>query len=217
MKSVVFFVAAMAAADAVCCGPPLGGHITCDDGTETWTCCGVRKCNIFCCNCDGGCRKSHNQRECKLACDSHESVCESGCILGGQFDPFTGMCISKCMSEQSQCHKNCEQKFPSQSAVKMNESYGSLERYGYLPSLARFQTLDTNSDEKIDFDEFEKFMAFFISNTKGESPSHQIFHSFFGTVDNNGDGHISLEEFDKDTAEKMSAKAVPSKKTKVEL
>ncbi|XP_066267366.1 uncharacterized protein [Branchiostoma lanceolatum] len=28
----------------------------CGDGTEPTPCCGHGKCNIFCCNCDGGCR-----------------------------------------------------------------------------------------------------------------------------------------------------------------
>ncbi|OQV11648.1 hypothetical protein BV898_14070 [Hypsibius exemplaris] len=31
------------------------GFLGCDDGT-TGMCCGVGRCNMFCCNCDGGCR-----------------------------------------------------------------------------------------------------------------------------------------------------------------
>nr|CAH0110888.1 unnamed protein product [Daphnia galeata] len=65
--------------DAECCvmNPPLGsdhpgavlqpspalitnllyGGDSCNDGTRGTPCCGVGSCNIFCCNCDGGCRK----------------------------------------------------------------------------------------------------------------------------------------------------------------
>lgn len=43
---------------AVCCGPVCGGAIggTCGDCTSTSAYCGYGPCNIFGCNCDGGCR-----------------------------------------------------------------------------------------------------------------------------------------------------------------
>ena len=43
---------------AVCCGPVCGGPIggTCGDCTTTNAYCGYGPCNIFGCNCDGGCR-----------------------------------------------------------------------------------------------------------------------------------------------------------------
>lgn len=37
-----------------CCGTAFGG--TCADGTHGTPCCGTGGCNVFCCNCDGGCR-----------------------------------------------------------------------------------------------------------------------------------------------------------------
>ncbi|KAB2573525.1 hypothetical protein DBV05_g7804 [Lasiodiplodia theobromae] len=30
----------------------------CDDDTQGTPCCGYGSCNIFCCNCDGGCRRA---------------------------------------------------------------------------------------------------------------------------------------------------------------
>ncbi|KAF2142760.1 uncharacterized protein K452DRAFT_297296 [Aplosporella prunicola CBS 121167] len=40
------------------CYPEGGaGHKRCFDGTRATPCCGVGPCNIFCANCDGGCRK----------------------------------------------------------------------------------------------------------------------------------------------------------------
>lgn len=44
---------------AVCCQSQGGTYSpkTCRDGTGPTPCCGRGKCNIFCCNCDGGCRE----------------------------------------------------------------------------------------------------------------------------------------------------------------
>lgn len=46
---------------ADCCTTTLGyrQHFTsfCDDGKHGTPCCGVGSCNIFCCHCDGGCRR----------------------------------------------------------------------------------------------------------------------------------------------------------------
>ena len=47
-------VLASGASYAECCNPVSGG--ICGDGTCGTPCCGYGKCNIFCCNCDGGCR-----------------------------------------------------------------------------------------------------------------------------------------------------------------
>ncbi|XP_035693723.1 uncharacterized protein LOC118427869 [Branchiostoma floridae] len=53
---------------AVCCDPTkkvcsvswyfvkAGCTKYCGDGTTSTPCCGHGKCNVFCCNCDGGCR-----------------------------------------------------------------------------------------------------------------------------------------------------------------
>jgi len=43
---------------AVCCGPVCGGAVggTCGDCTTTSAYCGNGSCNMFGCNCDGGCR-----------------------------------------------------------------------------------------------------------------------------------------------------------------
>lgn len=62
--SAVLFVFAFAVflpapALADCCKADDCGH--CDDGTKGTPCCGYGKCNIFCCNCDGGCRKEDSR------------------------------------------------------------------------------------------------------------------------------------------------------------
>lgn len=45
---------------AECCSSPA----VCADGTlsSIWACCAYGSCNIFCCNCDGGCRTAPTKR-----------------------------------------------------------------------------------------------------------------------------------------------------------
>ncbi|KAK0615427.1 hypothetical protein DIS24_g11833 [Lasiodiplodia hormozganensis] len=45
------------------CLQPMGwdewcAKYSCDDDTQGTPCCGYGGCNIFCCNCDGGCRRA---------------------------------------------------------------------------------------------------------------------------------------------------------------
>jgi len=46
--------------DAKCCKSASGflefGSVVCNDGSTAGVCCGNGACNIFCCNCDRGCR-----------------------------------------------------------------------------------------------------------------------------------------------------------------
>ena len=48
--------------NGICCNScPKRTDSTCPDGTSCtpfWTCCATGGCNIFCCNCDGVCRRS---------------------------------------------------------------------------------------------------------------------------------------------------------------
>lgn len=43
---------------AVCCSASY--FDMCADGTAGTPCCAYGGCNIFCCNCDGGCRSANN-------------------------------------------------------------------------------------------------------------------------------------------------------------
>ena len=48
--------------NAVCCRVNSCGTC-CDDWTKGTPCCGRGRCNIFCCNCDGGCRKGKRSND----------------------------------------------------------------------------------------------------------------------------------------------------------
>jgi hypothetical protein len=65
LSSSVFFESG----DADCCGwsyivypKNVLVNRTCADGSEGTPCGGYRDCNIFCCNCDGGCREESKRK-----------------------------------------------------------------------------------------------------------------------------------------------------------
>ncbi len=92
---------------SVCCGIAFGGHYSCKDGSMTWTCCGSHSggfggCNIFCCHCDGGCKKPKTYEQCIKGCEGAENLCEGGCDLA----PSPG-CDEACEDAQSQCEDGC--------------------------------------------------------------------------------------------------------------
>ncbi|KAF8884353.1 hypothetical protein BD779DRAFT_1674168 [Infundibulicybe gibba] len=72
--SLVFFATltsrVQAASDA-CCGCPTDGFFAssnlCPDGTECTPYCGYGPCNVFGCNCDGGCRGGNARRSRSIA------------------------------------------------------------------------------------------------------------------------------------------------------
>jgi len=65
MRSLVLlsFLGIATSVAAECCKKPFA-YDYCDDGTLTSTfgCCGIGPCNIFCCNCDDGCRVAKTKR-----------------------------------------------------------------------------------------------------------------------------------------------------------
>ena len=71
MKAYIFIglaVNAFPAISATCCPGvltggfgPYPGFPECDDKTMGTPCCATGGCNIFCCNCDGHCRRANNR------------------------------------------------------------------------------------------------------------------------------------------------------------
>lgn len=65
---------------AECCSSPA----VCADGTisSIWSCCAYGSCNIFCCNCDGGCRKAPTKRSWTDWKQNHPGGCQAEPICG---------------------------------------------------------------------------------------------------------------------------------------
>ncbi len=190
-KVVVVFLAAVAAADAVCCGVPLGGQQQCNDGTVQWGCCGNGACNIFCCNCDRGCREPHNAEECKKGCDGWNGNCYSACYTGGTVSPFgTAQCIRKCDRETRDCKSNCDASYPPTAKVEVAKADPAVFAYH------AHNGVDTDNNGGIDLNEFKDF----IKAQSGEVPGDTVLKAMFFNVDHDQDGSITRQEFDEDAA-----------------
>lgn len=71
---------------AECCDRDSCGR--CGDHTQGTPCCGYGKCNIFCCNCDGGCR--HYALEGSAGRFAALDLDQSGGISSEEFEIWTG-------------------------------------------------------------------------------------------------------------------------------
>jgi len=90
---------------AECCpGMFLGGYQVCKDGYRTWNCCGKGACNIFCCNCDGGCRVPQNCTGWDKYCEGQVTDCEYNC------NKYDTTCLQNCINDMDSCKKNCPVK-----------------------------------------------------------------------------------------------------------
>jgi hypothetical protein len=105
-----FFLVALApSAKADCCNAGTrdddGGSHTglCADFTKPTPCCGVGACNAFCCNCDGGCRKStppppcptEKMEECRKKADTCFNIESTECY--GEESSLPGPAVTQCL------------------------------------------------------------------------------------------------------------------------
>ena len=89
-KTIMILFAVLAAANA-CCTRPTDGK--CPDGSgcnviDGCFCCSYGSCNIFCCNCDGGCRQSSKDKGDAAASLQRFRAVNTGNSGGITFDEF---------------------------------------------------------------------------------------------------------------------------------
>ena len=72
--AIVFFAALLSGAWADCCSRK-----------ADFGCCGNGACNIFCCNCDGGCNEHCENTNCNsgdwIVCSAVVTACSAACVL----------------------------------------------------------------------------------------------------------------------------------------
>ncbi len=57
---ILLILCELAQQSNACCTENANGY--CGDGSRGTPCCGQGRCNIFCCNCDGGCRRRSDKK-----------------------------------------------------------------------------------------------------------------------------------------------------------
>jgi len=157
-----------------CCGKS-----PCKDGSDKYACCGKGKCNIFCCNCDGGCRKAHDKKQCESQCHKQGQLCSSGCTIscGNAPSDSCGLfCDAECVKEEQNCKKECDSEFPSSAGASNAQS----------SALNLFKKYDANKDGHLSQKEFEKLVS---REHKGRDHKAE-----FQEMDKNKDGRISMHE-----------------------
>ena len=137
---VVFACAMYLSLDATadCCNCH-DGHYGCYDGTECTPCCGYGGCNIFCCNCDGGCRASQNYDQCVNYCNKLYTA-------GGPFDYDLGL-----------CKDGCAKRFPA-NAEATDKLPAEEDKTNQLEGLRIFSIVDSDKNGMISTDEFNAFV-----------------------------------------------------------
>jgi len=113
MKAVIIFIIILLFPLVVyseCCGRPFGASYMCMDGTWAKGCCGKGKsdfwhplgaCNLFCCDCKGGCIQP-TKEGCKKACKNRNEICKNNCSLLYDLN-----CKKGCQDEFDNCIDSC--------------------------------------------------------------------------------------------------------------
>lgn len=98
LKTVIVLFAVIAATNAECCTRPSDGY--CPNGSlcliiDGCFCCANGWCNIFCCNCDGGCRQDTHGKGGKGAAALERfraiNTDKDGGISFNEFKDYSGM------------------------------------------------------------------------------------------------------------------------------
>lgn len=162
---------------AACCG---GQGTVCQDGYKTgqFECCGKGPCNIFCCNCDGGCREPKAEG-CVPRCDSIMKVCRSGCDLCIGEGCFQELCFEACTREGRQCKERCGKSVQAAAAPQSAD----------VSVWSRFDALDGDKNGLLTRQEIEQgFDKVRLCVSKEGLPKA------FAAADGNKDGSLSPEE-----------------------
>lgn len=170
--------------EKACCAGPYFGAL-CDDGSKPRglfsDCCGVGKCNIFCCNCDGGCKQAHTPEQrkaaCNRRCEAKDSICSNGCNISCSVGTGQSSCMRACQGgcrkENDACKSRCNK-------------LGHTEPSPDDASSAIFKKFDGDNDDSITIEEFRAT----VTQENLAVDADQEFMS----LDKDQDGLISLEE-----------------------
>ena len=125
-------------ADAECCYVPFDCTVAekkthrCADCTEATIYCGLGKCNVFGCNCDGGCRKGNESMWCWNPNNCHHRASRPVITLVKLYDT------------------------DSDSALSLEEFSALFENHFDGDSHQEFQALDVNSDGYVSYSEIDR-------------------------------------------------------------
>ncbi|XP_066283139.1 uncharacterized protein [Branchiostoma lanceolatum] len=174
--SALLMVLMVDQAESVCCHATercFGGwwnrkcNHYCKDGTRQHTpCCGYGRCNIFCCNCDGGCRRSKREVAKEYALPGRGLGDNDVDNDMARVEEEARGLLELLHEEQDEyaMHRRVfgEHDVDKDTKLSKEEALEMLKKMGTdvseLPA-DWFETLDTNGNGYIDPEEFDEDMA----------------------------------------------------------
>ncbi|XP_078686842.1 uncharacterized protein LOC144919319 [Branchiostoma floridae x Branchiostoma belcheri] len=165
--------------DSVCCRSVKGWCLNwsspckseCADGTKATPCCGRHGCNIFCCNCMGGCR-------------TKKRVAEENPLSGRGFEDHEGDLVREVAEE---AHSLLELLHREQERISWEEENAMVRRTFQAYADQNLKLSNQNAQEMLE-------------KMRGKADINNLPADWFASLDTNGNGYIDPEEFDSDMA-----------------
>ena len=140
-------------------------------------CCGNGPCNIFCCNCDGGCNVGCENANCNTAEWASCAAVIGGCGVVCVTDPSTAGCVS-CMGGLYGTCVNCFDR---------RRLRGGIDESSNLSYPISAENFDELVDERIHVE---------LSKNPDFDSETFLRENSFSMFDKDGDGYISIDEAD---------------------
>ncbi|KAH7399156.1 hypothetical protein DE146DRAFT_783166 [Phaeosphaeria sp. MPI-PUGE-AT-0046c] len=185
------FIALACYVAADCCDVP------CSDGTSGTPCCGNGECNVFCCNCDGGCRQENFDQCVNLAGDAYDhcmlcpkswSICDADCdkmyddAVVSRYNIPRQMQYIELIFLKTSCHWQYPSKRSTPLALR-NPSDDDI-----------FSMVDHQGNGNITLDQYIQYMQGKNPGMQEILPSQADWAAWFNKFDANGDGLIDVDE-----------------------
>ncbi|KAH7398653.1 hypothetical protein DE146DRAFT_782297 [Phaeosphaeria sp. MPI-PUGE-AT-0046c] len=189
---------------ADCCTPDQPFLSYCPDGSDSTPCCGRGSCNVFCCDCDDGCR-TETYDGCVLEAAKHYgpgSGCET-CYTSG----YQTICITTddCNNLYENAVVACKNKFgvSKRDAERPWTANMSHAEFSWTANMSHavpaaghemFSLVDKDGNGNITFEEYIDYWHESKPELKEDSDLLTAWHKYFEKFDKNGDGVIDIDE-----------------------
>lgn len=143
LVSLVITLGFVAGLEAVCC-----------KRKPDFLCCGNGKCNIFCCNCDGGCNAQCEATHCNttewLECAGVVAACAGVCSAVEIDDPACIACLGSWYETCKKCYSSVDKRRAVNDTMFMLNAYHKdITHYNVISAMADL-VKSTKEEEKKD-------------------------------------------------------------------
>lgn len=143
LVSLVITLGFVAGLEAVCC-----------KRRPDFLCCGNGKCNIFCCNCDGGCNAQCEVTHCDttewLECAAVVAACAGVCSFAEIDEPACIECLGALYDTCKKCYSPVDKRRAMNDTMFMLNAYHKeISHHNMVSTMAEFsQRVNLTKEEK---------------------------------------------------------------------